>query len=284
VENKGDLMGERTKNILVGAAWKMKKNLDKSIAYARKLNEFCLENIETGDNIEVFFLPTFLPLYHMRDIVTSPKLKYGAQNCCWEDEGAFTGEVSPAHLKDAGCTYVELGHAERRRIFGEDDGMLNKKVIAAIRNGLRPILCIGEREKKDNISDTYDFLKDQMLTGLKGVDPGDLERVIIAYEPVWAIGAKEPAPLSYTVEIIRFLRDTLEEQYGKEVSEAQMIFYGGAVSADTAPELLNIEGNDGIFIGRAALDIKYFTAMIGMALEFVRSQEPVPGQAPIDKF
>lgn len=273
MESNGDLMEKRAKNILVGAAWKMNKDLDQSIIYARKLNEFCLENIENGDNIEIFFLPTFLPLYHMRDTVTSPKLKYGAQNCCWEDEGAFTGEVSPTHLKDAGCTYVELGHAERRRIFGEDDGILNKKVIAAIRNGLRPILCIGEREQKDNIGDTYDFLESQLLTGLKGVDPGDLERVIIAYEPVWAIGAKDPAPLSHIVEIIRFLRDTLEGQYGGKVAEVQMIFYGGAVSADTAPGLLGTYGNDGIFIGRAALDIKYFTAMIDMALEFIRSQK-----------
>lgn len=273
MKNKGDIMGKKIKNILVGAAWKMNKNLDQSMTYVRKLNEFCLENIETNDNIEVFFLPTFLPLYHVCDIVSSPKLKYGAQNCCWEDEGAFTGEVSPAHLKDAGCTYVELGHAERRRIFGEDDRMLNKKVIAAIRNGLRPILCIGERDKKGNAGDTYDFLKNQMLTGLKGLGPGDHKKVIIAYEPVWAIGAKDPAPLSHIVEIIRFLRNTLEEQYGKEASDEQMIFYGGAVSADTALELLSIEGNDGIFIGRAALDIRYFTAMIDTALGFVRSRK-----------
>lgn len=271
MENRGDLMGDRIRNILVGGAWKMNKDLGQSMAYARELNEFCLENIENSDTVDVFFLPTFLPLYHMRDIVTSPRLKYGAQDCCWEDEGAFTGEVSPAHLKDAGCTYVELGHAERRRIFGEDDGMLNKKAIAAIRNGLRPILCIGEREKKDDIGDTYEFLKCQLLTGLKGIDSGDLERAIIAYEPVWAIGAKDSAPLSYVEEIIRFLRDTLKEQYGKEVSDRQMIFYGGAVNADTAPGLLGLEGSDGIFIGRAALDIKYFINMIEMALKFSRS-------------
>ncbi len=274
MEGKGDLMGDRARNILVGGAWKMNKDLDQSMTYARELNEFCLENIETGDNVEVFFLPTFLPLYHMRDIVTSPGLKYGAQDCCWEDEGAFTGEVSPAHLKDAGCSYVELGHAERRRIFGEDDGMLNKKVIAAIRNGLRPILCIGEKEKKNNTGgiDIYDFLKNQLLTGLKGVDPDDLERAIIAYEPVWAIGAKDSAPLSYVEDIIKFLRGVLEEQYGKEVSDRQMIFYGGAVNADTAPGLLGLEGSDGIFIGRAALDIKYFINMIEMALKFSRSR------------
>ena len=139
----------KKKNMLAGAAWKMNKDLGQSISYVKKLNSFCLENIKDEDNIDVFFLPTYLPLYHMEGIVTSPRLSYGAQNCCWEDEGPFTGEISPAHLKDAGCTYVELGHAERRRIFKEDDSMLNMKVLAALRNGLKPILCIGERDKNE---------------------------------------------------------------------------------------------------------------------------------------
>jgi triosephosphate isomerase (TIM) len=258
------------KDILVGAAWKMNKDLAQSLEYASELNRFCLENITGEDNIEVFFLPTFLPLYHMRDIVTAPSLKYGAQNCCWEDEGAFTGEVSPAHLKDAGCTYVELGHAERRRIFGEDDRMLNKKVLAALRNGLKPILCIGEREKKDNMNATYDFLKDQLFTGLNNVDSGRLDDVIIAYEPVWAIGASESAPLDYTEKILDFLRKLLKNRYGSEVSEKQMIFYGGAVNPDTAPGILELEQNDGIFIGRASLDIKYLIQLVEMALEHSR--------------
>ena len=118
----------------------MNKDLDQSIEYVKKLNRFCLENIRDEDNIEVFFLPTYLPLYHIRDIVTAPRLCYGAQNCCWENEGSFTGEVSPTHLKDAGCTYVELGHAERRRMFGENNEMLSRKVSAVLQNGLKPIL------------------------------------------------------------------------------------------------------------------------------------------------
>jgi triosephosphate isomerase len=258
------------KDLLVGAAWKMNKDLDQSLEYARELNRFCLENITGEDNIEVFFLPTFLPLYHMRDIVTAPSLKYGAQNCCWEDEGAFTGEVSPAHLRDAGCTYVELGHAERRRIFGEDDRMLNKKVLAALRNGLKPILCIGEREKKDNMNATYDFLEGQLLTGLNDVDVGMMGDIIIAYEPVWAIGAPESAPLDYTEDILGFLRKLLKNRYGSEVSEKQMLFYGGAVNPDTAPGILELEQNDGIFIGRASLDIKYLIQLVEMALEHSR--------------
>lgn len=250
----------------------MNKNLDQSIKYVEALNKFCLDNIKEDDKIDVFFLPTFLPLYHLSGIVTSPRLKYGAQNCCWEDEGAFTGEVSPAHLRDARCTYVALGHAERRRIFGEDDEMLSRKVPAALRNGLKPILCIGEKEKEDNIKKTYSFLTDQVLVALKDVPEKDLENVIIAYEPVWAIGAAESAPVSYTEDIMDFLRQLFEKNYGREASENQVIFYGGAVNPDTAQGILGLEKNDGIFVGRASLDIKYFTLLIEMALEACRSR------------
>ena len=263
----------KNKAILAGAAWKMNKDLGQSLEYAGELNRFCLKNITDKDNIEVFFLPTYLPLYHMKDIVTAPSLKFGGQNCCWEDEGAFTGEVSPAHLKDAGCTYVELGHAERRRIFGEDDRMLNMKVLAALRNGLKPILCIGEKEKHKDMQETFGFLKGQLLTGLKGVESERLGDVIIAYEPVWAIGAPESAPLDYTEDVLGFLRKLLKSHYGSEVSERQMIFYGGAVNPHTAPGILRLKHNDGIFIGRASLDIKYFIRLVEMALEHSRRGE-----------
>jgi triosephosphate isomerase len=260
------------KNILVGGSWKMYKNLDQSIEYIKALNKFCLDNINEEDKIDVFFLPTFLPLYHLSGLVTSPRLKYGAQDCCWEDEGAFTGEVSPAQLKDAGCSYVMMGHAERRRIFGEDDEMLSRKVPAALRNGIKPILCIGEREKEDDIKKTYSFLTDQVLKALKDVHEKDLENVIIAYEPVWAIGAAESAPVSYTEDILGFLRKLFEKNYGREASEKQYIFYGGAVNPDTAPGILRLDKNDGIFIGRASLDLKYFTLLIEMGLEVSRSR------------
>jgi triosephosphate isomerase len=267
------MINKKEKDILVGAAWKMNKDLGQSIEYAKKLNSYCLENITEDDNVKVFFLPTFLPLYHMKDIISAPSLDYGAQNCCWEDEGSFTGEVSPAHLKDAGCTYVELGHAERRRLFGEDDAMLNLKVLAALRNGLKPILCIGEKERENDMKAAFSFLKNQLLTGLKSVKADQQENIIIAYEPVWAIGAPESAPISYTEEILDFLRDLLKSHYGSEASLRQMIFYGGAVNPDTAPAILEMEQNDGIFIGRASLDLKYLIQMVEMALEYSRSRK-----------
>ena len=138
--------------------------------------------------------------------------------------------------------------------------------------GLNRYSASGRGIKTNNIKDTYDFLSGQLLTGLKGVSGADLENVIIAYEPVWAIGASESAPLDYTADIIRFLRKLLAEKFGREASERQTIFYGGAVNPDTAPGILSLEKNDGIFIGRASLDVDYFIKLIEMTLKVCRSR------------
>jgi triosephosphate isomerase len=254
---------------LIGASWKMNKNVDESIVYAKKLNEFVLKEINTKQNVEVFFLPTFLPLFSLKKIINSPNLKYGSQNSGWQDEGSFTGEVSPAHLKDSGCTYVELGHAERRSIFTEDDEMINRKLKAVLGNGLKPILCIGEKEKSKDIKDVFTFLAKQIKTGLKDVDPDDLNKVIIAYEPVWAIGAKHSAPVEYIEDSLAFIRELLKKEYGRNVSQKQFIIYGGSVTPQSAPDILSLENVNGIFIGRASLNLEYFIEMIKIAMSIV---------------
>jgi len=262
-------MAKTPKKTLIGAAWKMNKNIGESIDYAKKLNEFILSGPDGLEDIEVFFLPTFLPLFSLKSIITSPKLKYGSQNSGWEDEGAFTGEVSPTHLKDAGCSYVELGHAERRSIFMEDDEMINRKLKAVLRNDLKPILCIGEKEKSKDMNDVFKFLADQVQAGLKEVDIDDLEKVVIAYEPVWAIGAASSAPIGYIEESIAFLRELLEKEYGISMSQRQLIIYGGSVTPESTPEILGLKNIDGIFIGRASLDVEYFIEMIKIALDTI---------------
>ena len=264
-------MAKTPKKTLIGAAWKMNKNIGESIDYAKKLNEFILSGPDGLEDIEVFFLPTFLPLFSLKSIITSPKLKYGSQNSGWEDEGAFTGEVSPTHLKDAGCSYVELGHAERRSIFMEDDEMINRKLKAVLRNDLKPILCIGEKEKSKDMNDVFKFLADQVQAGLKEVDIDDLEKVVIAYEPVWAIGAASSAPIGYIEESIAFLRELLEKEYGISMSQRQLIIYGGSVTPESTPEILGLKNIDGIFIGRASLDVEYFIEMIKIALDTIRN-------------
>jgi len=264
-------MAKTPKKTLIGAAWKMNKNIGESIDYAKKLNEFILSGPDGLEDIEVFFLPTFLPLFSLKSIITSPKLKYGSQNSGWEDEGSFTGEVSPAHLKDAGCSYVELGHAERRSIFMEDDEMINRKLKAVLINDLKPILCIGEKEKSKDMNDVFKFLANQVQSGLKEVDIDDLEKVVIAYEPVWAIGAASSAPIGYIEESLAFLRELLEKEYGSSISQRQLIIYGGSVTPESTPEILSLKNIDGIFIGRASLNVEYFIEMIKIALDTIRN-------------
>jgi triosephosphate isomerase len=256
---------------LIGASWKMNKSVNESITYAKELNEFVLNEINEKEDIEIFFLPTFLPLFSLKGIVNSPKLMYGAQNSGWQDEGAFTGEVSPAHLKDLGCTYIELGHAERRSIFMEDDEMINRKLKAVLNNDLKPILCIGEKEKSKDTKDVFKFLGKQLQAGLKDVPLGDMDKVIIAYEPIWAIGAKYSAPIGYIEDSLAFLRELLKKEFGKNISQKQFIIYGGSVTPESTPDLLELENVNGIFIGRASLDLKYFIEIIKIAMDIVCS-------------
>ena len=264
-------MAKTPKKTLIGASWKMNKDIGESIDYAKKLNEFVLNGLDGPEDIEIFFLPTFLPLFSLKSIITSPKLKYGSQNSGWEDEGAFTGEVSPAHLKDAGCSFVELGHPERRSIFMEDDEMINRKLKAVLKNDLKPILCIGEKEKSKDMNDVFKFIANQVQSGLKEVDIDDLEKVVIAYEPVWAIGAASSAPIGYIEESLAFLRELLEEEYGSSLSQRQLIIYGGSVTPESTPEILSLKNIDGIFIGRASLNVEYFIEMIKIALDTIRN-------------
>jgi len=261
------------RKILVGAAWKMNKTVSESIDYVKKLISFVDSNLSNSKYIDVFVLPTFLALYPFSQLMGNSKLKYGAQNCFFEDEGAYTGEVSPLHLKDIGCTYVELGHPERRNILKEDDDMINKKVIACLRNDLMPILCIGEEEKSGDINKTKNFLKDQLFFDLKGVDKNSVKKIIIAYEPVWAIGASQAAPIDYIYGMLRFLRELLAREYGEEVSKAQLIFYGGGVNLESARKILELDNNNGIFIGRAGLNFGFFTGMVKIALDIEKKYE-----------
>ena len=170
-------------------------------------------------------------------------------------------------LREVGCSYIELGHAERRSIFQEDDRMINEKILSVLKNGMNPIFCIGEKEKNANMKDNFNFLSGQLKAGLDKVSIEDLEKVIIAYEPIWAIGASESAPIEYTEEIMGFLREYLDREYGSTASKKQIIIYGGSVKPSSAPDILKLENNNGIFIGRAALNLEYFTEMVMMGLK-----------------
>lgn len=257
------------KKLYVGTSWKMNKTVTETREYISKMMEFMQNNNETVKDLDIFILPTFLAIDAALQITkaANSELKIGAQNCCWEDYGAFTGEVSPMHLKDLGCSYVEIGHAERREIFRETDEMISKKVSAIIKNNMKPILCIGEEEKSSQINIALHFLEHQLLDDLSKINAQDLKNIIIAYEPVWAIGATASAPLDYISEAIDFLRNLLNKKFGSKLGDDQVIIYGGSVTPESAKDILALSNNDGIFIGRAALNIEYFMQMIEMAFE-----------------
>jgi triosephosphate isomerase len=261
------------KKFLVGSSWKMNKTVTESIEYARQLINYLKknENYLNDLNIDVFIIPTFLAIFSVSELAHNSTLQYGAQDCCWADEGAFTGEVSPMHLKDLGCTYAELGHAERRNIFKEDDEMVNKKIHGCLRNNLKPILCIGEEKRYARNRDAFRFVKKQILLDLKGVTQKDIGKIVIAYEPVWAIGAYASAPVDFIYEGMNFLRELIREEYDETASKSQLIIYGGSVTPKSAREILTLDNNNGIFIGRAALNLNYFIEMIEVAAEIAKN-------------
>ncbi len=257
--------------IYVGASWKMNKTISEGIQYVKALQEKMNNIIEGPSDIIVFVLPTYLSLDAFSKTIYHPNLRFGSQNCFWEDEGAYTGEVSPMHLKDAGCTFAELGHFERRRILKEDNLMINKKIKACIRNGLTPIVCIGEPEKPKKTDEAKAFLKKQIDQLTEGLPSQHIRELVIAYEPVWAIGSSQAATPEYVKDVLAFLRQYLGSRYGEEAGREAAIIYGGAVNADTAGKLLAIEGNNGIFIGRASLDLELFSSMIDVARRFEKN-------------
>ena len=257
------------KKIFIGASWKMNKTVEESLGYVSLLKDFIEKNepVLKKNNIEVFFLPTHLPLYPISLSLKDSYLKFGAQNSFWADEGAYTGEVSPMHLKEIGCSYIELGHPERLYILKEDEQLINKKIIGVLRNGLTPILCIGEEEEHDKKQEVYDFLTSQIRAYFKDIDMKDINKILLAYEPVWAIGADKSAPVDYISDSLDFIRDFLSDGYGKGTGEKQHIIYGGSVNPVSAFEILKLANNNGIFIGRASLKFDYFTNMINMAVD-----------------
>jgi triosephosphate isomerase len=197
---------------------------------------------------EIVLCPPFLYLSEIKNLILKSRLKVhlGAQNCFFEEKGAFTGEISPKMLKSLGVKYVILGHSERKKILKESDEMINKKVLAVLKEKLVPILCVGETEKERKSGKTFFVLKNQLKEGLKNVN--QIEKIILAYEPVWAIGTKNPCDPESAKKILVFLRKFL-----KEIP----ILYGGSVNSKNAKDYIKV-GFNGLLVGGASLDAKEF--------------------------
>jgi len=241
--------------IFIVGNWKMNPE---NLAEAKSIFSFVIKKIKDFKNKEVVICPPFIYLSEfLAKRKNNQKIKFGGQDCFWEKTGAFTGEISPTMLKNLGCYYVIVGHSERRQILKETDEMINKKILAAFEAKLRPILCIGETEKERAEGKTFEIIKNQLQEGLKGMENWKLamEKLIIAYEPIWAIGTGKACQPEQAKEVFLFLKKELKKNY---------ILYGGSVNSQNAKDYLKV-GFNGLLIGGASLKGQEFIKIIGIS-------------------
>jgi triosephosphate isomerase len=252
------------KTYIVGN-WKMNLSVGESSIYLQKL----LKRIKPAKGIEIAIAPSFIALQPLRMQLdkNKSKIKLSAQNFYQKDYGAYTGEVSISQLRGI-VDYSIVGHSERRYVFGETNRDLKQKVAAAIRNGVTPILCIGETENERNFGETADVLRDQLISALSDIDVEDVKKVVIAYEPVWAISSNKGARLAAPDEIassINLIREELATTYGKEIADETPVLYGGSVNPNNAGAYLTIPGVNGLLIGGSSLISDHFVDIIELA-------------------
>jgi triosephosphate isomerase len=251
------------RKLLIAGNWKMYKTLKDGQELVVALRRG-LYNIE---NVGIVVCPPFTLLGFLADALETSNIAVGAQDCYWKDEGAFTGEVSCKMLKDAGCNFVIIGHSERRQFFGETNDTVNKKVKAALQTGLTPIMCVGEMLAEREAGKTFDVLKDHVTGGLKEIPEADAVKMVIAYEPVWAIGTGKTATPAQAQEAHKFIRDLLAKIYNKDTADQIIIQYGGSVKPENTSELMQQPDVDGALVGGASLQVESFTQIVKKASE-----------------
>ncbi|WP_077619425.1 triose-phosphate isomerase [Bacillus sinesaloumensis] len=245
--------------IWVGTNWKMTKTIAEGISYTKELKQIANELTST---IELFIIPSHTALVDIKKEVSDSRIKLGAQNMHWEDTGAYTGEISPKMLDEIGLDLVELGHSERRQYYNETDAEINKKVRAALKYGMKPLVCIGENIDQKNNEISQEVLAAQLKVCLKGLSGDQVKQVLVAYEPVWAIGENGiPADAEYVGEIHTFLRRTLIEMYPNIGHEIPLL-YGGSVNLDNFLPYIDQKDVNGLFVGRTAWNMETFTILL----------------------
>jgi len=247
---------------LIVANWKMNPLSQKA---ASQLFNSLKRNLKNIKKAEVVICPPFVYL------ATSDKrqvtgLKLGAQNCFWQEKGAFTGEISPQMLKDLAVNYVILGHSERRQIMGETDEMVNKKIREVLKLNLQPIVCIGETEEERKREETFQILKREIKEGFKGVPKSQMSKVVIAYEPIWAIGTGNPCSADDALTAILFIRKVISQIFSIKAAKKIRILYGGSIDSQNAGDYLGQEGINGLLVGGASLNPKEFLKIVTLHL------------------
>jgi triosephosphate isomerase (TIM) len=221
---------------------------------------------------ELVVLPPYTALAEAAARLIGTPVAWGAQNLHWEDKGAFTGEISGPMLADAGCRYVAVGHSERRQYFGETDETVNRRTLAALKAGLRPIVCVGETLAQRESGKTMDVIAGQLRGGLSGLAAEPFGRIVLAYEPVWAIGTGRTASPAQAEEVHAFIRTRLQENYGKTAADCAIILYGGSVKTANAYSLFKEQNIDGFLVGGASLEAESF---LRIAEEAVKAYKEV---------
>jgi triosephosphate isomerase len=257
-------MSEAGKRPLIAGNWKMHM----TIPEARELVRGILRAAPEVGGASLVVIPPFTSLSEVAGLLRGTDLKLGGQDLFWEEKGAFTGEVSGPMLRDAGCSHVIVGHSERRQHFGETDETVNRKVRAALRAGLTPILCVGETLEEREAGKTAGKVDVQIDKGLAGFSPEEVRSVILAYEPIWAIGTGRTASPAQAEEVQAHIRGRLEEKYGNGPASCAIILYGGSVKPANSYSLFKEKDIDGFLVGGASLEADSF---VGIAREALRA-------------
>ena len=242
---------------IIAGNWKMNKTAAEAVALINDLKPLVAKS-----KPEVVVCVPYTDLWAVAEAIKGSKIRLGAENVAWADNGAFTGEISAEMLKEIGVEYVIIGHSERRQYFGETDESVNKRLKQALKNGLKPIVCVGETLTEREKNKTRRVLKKQVLEGFKDVTAEDFADIVIAYEPVWAIGTGKTATAEDANKTIAFIRNLVKKTWGAEVSKALRIQYGGSMKPANAKELMAMRNIDGGLIGGAALKAGDFAAIV----------------------
>ncbi len=247
----------------IAGNWKMNYGVNAGIELVRELKS----SLSEYKDLEIVIIPPFTHLYPMKKEINGTNIKLGAQNMHWEEKGAFTGEISPLMLKEIGCSYVIIGHSERRKYFGETDEIVNLKAKSALTHGLYPIICIGETLEERERGLTFKVVEKQLRVSIDGFGAEDLIKTVIAYEPVWAIGTGKNATPEQAEEVHSFIRNIINEKYGIENSNYAIIIYGGSVTMENAYSLLKMDNVDGFLVGGASLKAESFAGIVRNGLK-----------------
>lgn len=246
---------------IVAANWKLNNTIGESLGLVAGLTA----HIKPLPNVDIVLAPPFTALYSVGIAITDTTLKLAGQNIYWEEKGAYTGEISGPMLKDVGCDYVIVGHSERRKYFGETNDTVNKRVLAALRGDLVPILCVGETLEEREGNRTFEVLEKQLKGALAGLQQKDLGTFVMAYEPVWAIGTGKNATPGQAEEAHHFIRNYVAKLYDAPTANGISILYGGSVKASNCRDIFCQKNVDGVLVGGASLDAKGFSDIAAQA-------------------